>query len=257
MTFTKQLLALRTIVVKEILRFARIWIQTILPSAITVALYFIIMGKFIGSQIGDMDGYSYIEFIAPGLIMMGIITNSYANSVSSFYSAKFQRHIEEMLVSPMPNYIIILGFMLGGIARGLTVGVAVTLVALFFTRLQIHSISIVFVTSILTAALFSVAGLINGIFAKSFDDISIIPTFVLTPLTYLGGIFFSIEMLPEFWQKVSLSNPILYMINSFRMGILGTSDVGLATAMYVIVGFLVGLFLICLYLLNKGVGIRA
>lgn len=257
MTFTKQLLALRTIVVKEILRFARIWIQTILPSAITVALYFIIMGKFIGSQIGDMDGYSYIEFIAPGLIMMGIITNSYANSVSSFYSAKFQRHIEEMLVSPMPNYIIILGFMLGGIARGLTVGVAVTLVALFFTRLQIHSISIVFVTSILTAALFSVAGLINGIFAKSFDDISIIPTFVLTPLTYLGGIFFSIEMLPEFWQKVSLSNPILYMINSFRMGVLGTSDVGLATAMYVIVGFLVGLFLICLYLLNKGVGIRA
>ncbi len=256
MTFIKQLLALRTIVVKEVRRFARIWIQTILPSAITVALYFIIMGKFIGSQIGDVDGYTYIEFIAPGLIMMGIITNSYANSVSSFYSSKFQRHIEEMLVSPMPNYIIILGFMLGGIARGLAVGIAVTLVALFFTQLHIHSVSIVFITSILTAALFSVAGLINGIFAKSFDDISIIPTFVLTPLTYLGGIFFSIEMLPSFWQKVSLSNPILYMVNSFRMGILGTSDVSLTTAICVTVGFLVALFLICLYLLNKGVGIR-
>lgn len=256
MTFIKQLLALRTIVVKEVRRFARIWIQTILPSAITVALYFIIMGKFIGSQIGDVDGYTYIEFIAPGLIMMGIITNSYANSVSSFYSSKFQRHIEEMLVSPMPNYIIILGFMLGGIARGLTVGVAVTFVALFFTQLHVYSVSIVLVTSILTAALFSVAGLINGIFAKSFDDISIIPTFVLTPLTYLGGIFFSIEMLPNFWQKVSLSNPILYMVNGFRMGILGTSDVSLTTAICVTIGFLVALFLICLYLLNKGVGIR-
>ena len=256
MTFTKQLLALHTIVVKEIRRFVRIWIQTILPSAITAALYFVIMGKFIGSQIGDMDGYPYIEFIAPGLIMMGIITNSYANTVSSFYSAKFQKYIEEMLVSPMPNHIIILGFTLGGIARGVVVGLAVTLVALFFTRLQIHNAGIVVITSILTAALFSIAGLINGIFAKSFDDISIIPTFVLTPLTYLGGVFFSIEMLPDFWQKVSLSNPILYMINSFRLGILGISDVGLATAMYVITGFLIALFLICLYLLNKGIGVR-
>ena len=256
MTFAKQLIALRTIVMKEIRRFARIWIQTILPSAITVALYFLIMGKFIGSQISDVDGYSYIKFIAPGLIMMGIITNSYANTVSSFYSSKFQRHIEEMLVSPMPNYIIILGFMLGGIARGITVGMTVTLVALFFTKLQVHSITIVVITSILTAALFSIAGLINGIFAKSFDDISIIPTFVLTPLTYLGGIFFSIEMLPKFWQQVSLANPILYMVNSFRMGILGISDVNLVTALLVIIGFLVTLFLICLYLLNKGIGIR-
>lgn len=256
MTFSKQLIALRTIVIKEILRFARIWVQTILPSAITVALYFIIMGKFIGSQINDIDGYSYIEFIAPGLIMMGIITNSYANSVSSFYSSKFQRHIEEMLVSPMPNYIIILGFMLGGIARGIIVGVAVTLVALFFTQLQIHSVTIVLIISVLTAALFSIAGLINAIFAKSFDDISIIPTFVLTPLTYLGGIFFSIKMLPNFWQQVSLANPILYMVNGFRMGVLGISDVNITTAILVIIGFLVALFLICLYLLNKGIGIR-
>ncbi len=256
MTFTKQLVSLQTIVIKEVLRFSRIWIQTILPSAITVSLYFVIMGTFIGSQINDIDGYSYIEFIAPGLIMMGIITNSYANAVSSFYSSKFQRHIEEMLVSPMPNYIIILGFMLGGIARGITVGIVVTFVSFLFTDLQIHSLSIVLLTSTLTAALFSLAGIINGIYAKSFDDISIIPTFVLTPLTYLGGIFFSIEMLPEFWQKVSLANPILYMINSFRRGLLGVSDVSFATSISVILAFLTVLFLLCLYLLNKGIGIR-
>ena len=257
MTFTKQLIALQTIVTKEVLRFSRIWIQTILPSAITVSLYFVIMGTFIGSQLSDIDGYSYIEFIAPGLIMMGIISNSYANAVSSFYSSKFQRHIEEMLVSPMPNYIIILGFMLGGIARGITVGIVVTFVSLIFTKLHVYNIGIVLLTSVLTAALFSLAGIINGIYAKSFDDISIIPTFVLTPLTYLGGIFFSIEMLPEFWQKVSLGNPILYMINSFRMGVLGISDVNLVTSMTVILMFLSVLYVICLYLLNKGIGIRS
>ena len=257
MTLNKQLIALQTIVIKEILRFSRIWIQTILPSAITVSLYFLIMGTFIGSQISAIDGYSYIEFIAPGLIMMGIISNSYANTVSSFYSSKFQRHIEEMLVSPMPNHIIILGFMLGGIARGLAVGAVVTCVSLIFTDLQIHNLAIVICTVILTAALFSIAGMINGIYANSFDDISIIPTFVLTPLTYLGGIFFSIEMLPSFWQKVSLGNPILYMINSFRLGILGISDVGFLASISVIVGFLLLLFTFCLYLLNKGVGIRS
>lgn len=257
MSFVEQLIALRTIVAKEIRRFLRIWIQTILPSSITMVLYFIIMGKLIGSQIRDINGFSYIEFIAPGLIMMGIITNSYSNSVSSFYSSKFQRHIEEMLISPMPNYIIIVGFMLGGITRGIIVGVAVTIVALFFTRLQIHNLYLVIVTSILTAALFSIAGIINAIFANSFDDISIIPTFVLTPLTYLGGVFFSIEMLPTFWQNVSLANPILYMVNSFRLGVLGITDVNLTTAITVIIGFLVALFLLCLYLLKKGIGIRS
>ncbi len=257
MKLSHQLVALHTILAKEIRRFARIWMQTILPSAITVALYFLIMGKFIGSRIGSVDGYSYIEFIAPGLIMMGIISNSYANSVSSFYSSKFQRHIEEMLVSPMPNYIIIFGFMLGGMARGLIVGVVVTLTALFFARLQIQSIALVVVTSVLTAALFSTAGLINGIFAKSFDDTSIVPTFVLTPLTYLGGIFFSTSMLPDFWQKVSQANPILYMINSFRMGILGVSDVDVTIALSVMIGLLIVLFSASLYLLNKGIGIRS
>ena len=256
MPIKEQLIALHTLLVKEIRRFMRIWIQTILPSAITMSLYFIIMGKFIGSQLSPIDGFSYIEFIAPGLIMMSIITNSYANSVSSFYSSKFQRHIEEMLVSPMPNYIIILGFMLGGMARGVMVGIVVTLVALFFTRLHIHNIGLVFVTIILTSALFSIAGIINGIFANSFDDISIIPTFVLTPLTYLGGVFFSIEMLPQLWQNISLANPIIYMVNSFRMGVLGITDVNLATSMIVIVSFLVILFSLCLYLLNRGVGIR-
>jgi ABC-2 type transport system permease protein len=257
MPLNEQLIALRTIVIKEIRRFLRIWVQTIFPSAITMTLYFIIMGKFIGSQINDISGYSYIEFIAPGLIMMSIITNSYANSVSSFYSAKFQRHIEEMLVSPTPNHIIIIGFMLGGIARGVIVGIAVTIVALSFTHLQILNIGIVVTTTILTAALFSLAGIINGIFANSFDDISIIPTFVLTPLTYLGGVFFSIGMLPNFWQTASLANPILYMVNSFRHGILGISDVNLTTSMLVMTGFLIILFSMCLYLLNKGIGIRS
>jgi len=257
MTTYEKIIALRTIVAKEIRRFLRIWVQTILPSAITMTLYFIIMGKFIGSQLNDIAGYSYIQFIAPGLIMMGIITNSYANSVSSFYSSKFQRHIEEMLVSPMPNYIIILGFMLGGIARGLLVGIAVTIVALFFTELHIHNVNIVIITTLFTAALFSLAGIINGIFANSFDDISIIPTFVLTPLTYLGGVFFSIEMLPDFWQKVSLANPILYMVNSFRLGILGVSDVNLYASLAIMLGFLFVLFSLCLYLLNKGIGIRS
>lgn len=257
MKLSLQLVALYTILVKEIRRFTRIWIQTILPSAITVALYFLILGKFIGSRIGSVDGYSYIEFIAPGLIMMGIITNSYANTVSSFFSSKFQRHIEEMLVSPMPNYIIILGFVLGGMARGLIVGLVVTLTALVFTRLHLQNVTLVILTSILTAALFSTAGVINGIFSKSFDDTSIVPTFVLTPLTYLGGIFFSISMLPEFWQKVSYVNPILYMVNSFRMGILGVSDVNLAIAMSVMVGLLIILFMTSLYLLNKGTGTRS
>ena len=256
MTSHEQLITLRTIVVKEIRRFMRIWIQTILPPAITMSLYFIIMGKFIGSQIEDIQGYSYIEFIAPGLIMMSIITNSYANSVSSFYSSKFQRHIEEMLVSPMPNYIIIIGFMLGGVARGIIVGIAVTIVALFFTHLQIHNIGLVLITVLLTSALFSLAGIINGIFANSFDDISIIPTFVLTPLTYLGGVFFSINMLPKFWQIVSLANPILYMVNSFRLSILGITDISLQSAMTVMISFFIVLFFVCLFLLNKGIGIR-
>lgn len=252
----KYWIAYITIARKEVLRFSRIWVQTIVPPVITMALYFIIFGNLIGSRIGDMDGMSYIDFIMPGLIMMAIITNSYANVVSSFYGAKFSRHIEEMLVSPIPNVVILLGFLTGGVARGLTVGLAVTLVSQFFTSISVHNIFLVFSVGLLTALLFSLAGLINGVYAKSFDDVSIIPTFVLTPLTYLGGIFYSIQLLPPFWQQVSLVNPILYMVNSFRYGFLGVSDIDLSLALGVILIFIIILFSICMILLNRGTGIR-
>ncbi|MCP5425928.1 MAG: ABC transporter permease [Gammaproteobacteria bacterium] len=248
--------AFKTIVIKEVLRFARIWVQTILPPAITMSLYFIIFGQLIGSQIGPVSGYTYMQYIVPGLIMMSIITNSYSNVVASFYSAKFQRFIEEMLVSPLPNRLIVLGYVAGGLARGLTVGLVVTVVSLFFTHLHIHNVFIVIAVTVLTAVLFSLGGLINGIYANSFDDISIVPTFVLTPLTYLGGIFYSIGMLPEFWQRVSLFNPILYMVNTFRYGILGISDINIYLAFTIIVLLIVGLFGFSLWLLERGVGIR-
>ena len=252
----EKLIALKAIVTKEILRFSRIWIQTVLPPVITTALYFIIFGNLIGPRIGEMDGFGYMEFIIPGLIMMAVITNSYANVVSSFYGSKFQRHIEEMLISPVPNYIILIGYISGGVARGLTVGVAVTVVSLVFHPLNIHSLWVMFSMIILTAILFSLAGLINGVYAKSFDDISIIPTFVLTPLTYLGGIFYSISMLPEFWQQLSLANPILYMVNAFRYGFLGVSDISLLTSYAISIGFIITLYMYSLYLLRKGHGIR-
>jgi ABC-2 type transport system permease protein len=251
-----KLIAFRTILTKEVLRFARIWIQTVLPPVVTTALYFIIFGNLIGPRIGPMEGFDYMEFIIPGLIMMAVITNSYANVVSSFYGSKFQRHIEEMLISPTPNYIILIGFVGGGMARGLTVGVAVTVVSLVFHPLNIHSLWVMFSMILLTAILFSLAGLINGVYAKSFDDISIVPTFVLTPLTYLGGIFYSISLLPEFWQTASLANPILYMVNAFRYGFLGVSDISLALSYAISIGFIIILYLFSLYLLRKGHGIR-
>jgi ABC-2 type transport system permease protein len=251
-----KLIAFQTILTKEILRFARIWIQTVLPPVVTTALYFIIFGNLIGPRIGPMEGFDYMEFIIPGLIMMAVITNSYANVVSSFYGSKFQRHIEEMLISPVPNYIILVGFVGGGVARGLTVGVAVTIVSLVFHPLNIHSLWVMSSMILLTSILFSLAGLINGVYAKSFDDISIVPTFVLTPLTYLGGIFYSISLLPEFWQQASLVNPILYMVNAFRYGFLGVSDISLALSYAISIGFIVVLYLFSLYLLRTGHGIR-
>ncbi|MDH3527257.1 MAG: ABC transporter permease, partial [Gammaproteobacteria bacterium] len=238
MTPHQKFTAFRTILTKEVLRFARIWLQTVLPPMITTALYFIIFGNLIGPRIGEMDGFVYMDFIVPGLIMMSVITNSYANVVSSFYGSKFQRHIEEMLVAPVPNYVILTGFIGGGVARGLTCGIAVTLVSLFFTSLNVHNFWVMFSMILLTAILFSLAGFINAVYAKSFDDISIIPTFILTPLTYLGGIFYSINMLPEFWQKVSLANPILYMINAFRYGFLGISDIRLAASYAISIAFI-------------------
>ena len=257
MDFSEKYIALRTIVIREMLRFLRIWIQTILPAVITMALYFIIFGNLIGSQIGDMDGFKYMEYIVPGLILLSVITNSYGNVVSSFYSAKFQRNVEEMLVSPVPNYIILLGFTSGGLVRGLIVGAAVTVVSLFFTDLNIYSYPVVISIIMMTSILFSLAGFVNAIYANSFDDISIVPTFVLTPLTYLGGIFYSISMLPEFWQSVSLFNPILYMVNAFRYGFLGISDTNLLHSYMIISIAIIGLFGFCLYLLNTGKGIRS
>jgi len=256
MTPRAKLIAFQTILTKEVLRFARIWIQTVLPPVVTTALYFIIFGNLIGPRIGPMEGFDYMEFIIPGLIMMAVITNSYANVVSSFYGSKFQRHIEEMLISPIPNYIILIGFVGGGVARGLTVGVAVTIVSLVFHPLNIHSLWVMTSMILLTAILFSLAGLINGVYAKSFDDISIVPTFVLTPLTYLGGIFYSISLLPAFWQQASLVNPILYMVNAFRYGFLGVSDISLTLSYAISIAFILILYLFSLYLLRKGHGIR-
>ncbi len=257
MTFKEQYIAFRTIFVKEILRFSRIWIQTILPPMITTALYFLIFGQLIGSQIGPMDGFRYIDFIVPGLIMMAVISNSYANVVSSFYGAKFQHHIEEMLVAPVPNYLILLGFIGGGVARGISVGIAVTGVVWLFSDVRVAHIAVALSVVLLTSVLFSLSGFINGVFAKSFDDISIIPTFILTPLTYLGGVFYTINMLPELWQKVSLFNPILYMVSAFRYGFLGASDVHIGVSYVIMLALIVVLFWFSLRLLNKGHGIRS
>jgi ABC-2 type transport system permease protein len=248
--------AYNTIVFKEISRFMRIWVQTIIPPAVSMALYFLIFGNLIGPRIGSMAGFSYIQYIAPGLIMMSIINNSYANVVSSFFGAKFQRHIEEMLVAPIPDFIILCGFITGGMARGIIVGMVVTVVALFFTRLHIHNYLVIISVVMMTSILFSLAGFINGIFAKKFDDISIIPTFILTPLIYLGGVFYSINLLPDFWQIVSKLNPILYMVNTFRYGLLGVSDINVIVAYLIITVFIIILFIFSLYLLQTGKGIK-
>jgi ABC-2 type transport system permease protein len=248
--------ALKSIWIKECIRFLRIWVQTLVPPAITMTLYFVIFGNLIGSRIGQMGGFSYMEFIVPGLIMMSVITNSYSNVASSFYSTKFQKSIEELLVAPVPNYIIILGYMGGGMARGILVGFIVTLVSLLFVDIQIHNLPVIIITVILTSAVFALGGLINAIFANSFDDISIIPTFVLTPLTYLGGVFYSITLLPDIWQGVSQINPIIYMVNAFRYGFLGVSDVNVFTSFAVLVVFITVLFTLALTLIRRGVGLR-
>ncbi|MDH5344876.1 MAG: ABC transporter permease [Gammaproteobacteria bacterium] len=249
-------IAFTTLVRKEVIRVVRIWVQTIVPPAITMTLYFIIFGNLIGRRIGDMGGYDYMQYIAPGLIMMSVITNSYGNVVSSFFGAKFGKHVEEMLVSPMSNATIILGHVAGGVMRGLMVGALVTIIALGFTNLSVEHPLVTLSIVLLASTVFALLGFVNAVFAKKFDDISIIPTFVLTPLTYLGGVFYSISLLPEFWQKVSLGNPILYMVNAFRYGILGASDINIGWAYLITSVFVVGLFALNLTLLNRGVGIR-
>jgi len=253
----RYLIALQSILTKEITRFMRIWVQTLVPPAITMSLYFVIFGSLIGSRIGQMNGFSYMEFIVPGLIMMSVITNSYANVASSFFSAKFQRNVEELLVAPVPNYIIVLGYVGGGMARGILVGLIVTVLSLFFVTISIHNLAIIILTVVLTSMLFALGGLINAVYAKTFDDISIIPTFVLTPLTYLGGVFYSLTLLPGFWQQLAQLNPIVYMVNAFRFGFLGYSDVNLWLALAVVVGFILVLFSYAMYLINKGIGLRS
>lgn len=249
-------ISLTSIARKEMIRIFRIWVQTLVPPVITITLYFIIFGSFIGSQLGDIDGYDYMAFIAPGLIMMSIITNSYANTVSSFFSTKFQRNIEELLVSPTPNWVMVLGYISGGMTRGLCVGMLVSLVSLLFIRLPLFNVPFTVLFALLTSFVFSLAGLINGIFAKKFDDISIIPTFVITPLTYLGGVFYSISLLPDFWRTLSKANPVVYMIGGFRYGFLGIADINVWVGLGILLLFSVVLFLITLYLLKKGTGVR-
>ena len=242
-------IAFQTIFTKEVLRFMRIWVQTVVPPGITTALYFVIFGTLIGERIGEMDGYSYVDF-------MSVITSSYSNVVSSFYFSKFGHHIEELLISPVPNWVILAGYVGGGVTRGVVVGIVVTLVSLFFADISIHSYLLTLAIFVLTSVLFALAGFINAIYANSFDDISIVPTFVLTPLTYLGGVFYSIQLLPEFWQQVSLANPVLYMVNAFRYGILGVSDISLGTAFSIILLFILVLTIFSLNLLRRGVGIK-
>jgi len=246
----------RTIVIREYSRIMRIWGQTLVPSAVTSTLYFVIFGSLIGRRVGDMGGYDYRAYLAPGLIMMSVITNSYGNVVSSFFGAKFGKHIEELLVSPLPDWIIVTGYVCGGLMRGLMVGLVVTAVALVFTHLHVHHVGIILAAVVLTSATFALGGFINAVFAKNFDQVNFIPAFVLTPLTYFGGVFYSVDLLPEWAQKVSMANPILHMVNAFRYGFLGTSDVNVIGAFSIMGGCVVVLFAWALVLMNRGTGIR-
>lgn len=250
-------IGIQTLLRKEITRIVRIWSQTLLPPAITMTLYFVIFGNLIGSRIGQMGGFDYMSFIVPGLVMMAVITSSYGNMVSSFFGAKFAKHVEELLISPMPNWAILVGYVSGSLFRGLSVGLIVTIISLFFTDIHVHSYGIVISTVVLTSVVFSLGGFINAAFAKKFDDIAIIPTFILTPLTYLGGVFYSITLLPDFWQGVSKINPVLYMVNTFRYGFLGVSDINVGVAYGIIIGFVLILGFVSWYILHKGIGLRS
>lgn len=254
--FTPNIVALKTLVRKEIYRFMRIWSQTLIPPAITMSLYFIIFGKFIGSQLRLIDGYSYIQYIVPGLVMMSIMTNAYTNTSSSFFITKFNKSIEEMIVSPMQNVILLLGYTIGGTVRGIFVGIVVMFIALLFTHVPVHNLFIIISMSVLAAMVFSLGGFINAIYAKRFDDISFIPTFVLTPLTYLGGVFFSVKQLPAIWQKIAMFNPILDMVDSFRYGLLGVSDLNVYMGFALVIFLFLALFYWAWVLLNRGTGIK-
>ena len=262
MSATEILNAFLTIIRKEVIRFTRIWLQTLVSPAIMIALYFVTIGVIIGSRIGEMGGFTFLECMVPGMVMMSVINNAYSNVLSSFFSVKFQRSIEELLVTPVPNYIILGGWIFGGMARGIMVSVLVIIVSLPFVNLSVQNWPLAILVIFLTSMLFSIGGFINALFAESFDDVSIVPTFILTPLSYLGGIFYSIDLLPEFWRTVSLGNPILYMVNALRQAVLGSSDLAtmgmtIQFALFMIVLFIVILFFLALWLLNRGKGIRA
>ena len=255
--FDANYVAFRTLLIKEVRRFLRIWPQTLIPPAISMALYFAIFGAIIGRRIGDMAGFDYMEFIVPGLIMMSVITNAYANVSASFFSAKFQKSIEALMVSPTPNSVMLAGFIAGGVARGLAVAAIVTVMAMFFVEIRIHNWFVTLGMLLLTAILFSLAGFLNGLFADKFDDISIIPAFVLTPLTYLGGVFYALELLPDFWRTLSYFNPIVYVVSSFRYGFFGYSgDVSVAGSFLAVAVFTVIFWWLSLWFLNRGVGLR-
>ncbi len=251
------LVALFTIARREVMRILRIWAQTLVPPAITMTLYFLIFGSLIGSRIGDMGGYDYMDFIVPGLVMMSIIQNSYGNISSSFFGAKFGRHIEEMLVSPMPNWVILGGYVAGAVLRGVLVGIIVLAIAMLFTRVRIPHPLVTISTVLLGATIFSLAGFINAVYAKKFDDVAIVPTFILTPLTYLGGVFYSVTMLPDWAQAMTHANPVFYMVNAFRYGLLGSSDIPLVIAYALMIGFVILLGALSLWLLKRGVGLRS
>jgi len=250
-------IALGTIVRREVRRILRIWGQTLVPPAITMTLYFLIFGGLIGSKIGDMGGFTYMQFIVPGLVMMSVIQNSYGNISSSFFGAKFGRHVEELLVSPMPNWVILGGYVAGAVLRGLMVGVIVLLIAMVFTSVRVPHPLVTFTTVLLGATIFSLAGFVNAVYAKKFDDVAIVPTFILTPLTYLGGVFYSVTLLPGWAQAMTHANPIFYMVNAFRFGLLGTSDVPLWVAYALMLGFVAALTTLALWLLRRGVGLRS
>jgi len=261
MTGVEQLNALLTIIRKEVRRFTRIWMQTLISPAIMIILYFVTIGVIIGSRIGEIGGYQFLKWMVPGMIMMSVINNTYSNVLSSFFSVKFQRSIEELLVTPIPHYIILMGWIFGGVARGIMVSILVALVSLPFVELEVQNWPLTLLVLFLTSILFSIAGFLNALFAESFDDVSIVPTFILTPLSYLGGIFYSVDMLPEFWRTVSLANPILYMVNALREGLLGSSDLAsmnmsVGFSLLMIISFIIILFLVSLLLLQKGKGIR-
>jgi ABC-2 type transport system permease protein len=253
---TTRWIGFQTIIIREYSRIIRIWGQTLVPSAVTAILYFVIFGSLIGRRVGQMDGVDYKQYIAPGLIMMSVITNSYANTVSSFFGAKFGKHVEELLVSPLPNWIIVAGYAAGGLLRGLMVGGVVTLVSLVFAHLPVHHLALIVAAVLLTAMTFSLGGFINAVFARNFDQVNWIPAFVLTPLTYFGGVFYSVSMLPPWARALSHLNPILHMVNAFRYGFLGVSDVHVATAFAIMAGLVLALFFVALWLMDRGGGIR-